>query len=235
MKRSVFTLALLAALVLAVGTGCGSKSKKPAITKSAITVNANAEIKAKPDMVSLSFGVSSRGSTASEALRKNSAAMRHVIAVIKREGVAPRDIQTQSFDVNPTYSHSQVTGYEASNTVSVDLHKISRTGALITRVTAAGSNLEGGLSFSQANSDLTYRNALTKALAKARAKAETIASGTGLSLGKPLSVKEGGSSVEPYYMNYNMAFRAAALYDAVPIQSGRVSTSASVTVVYSAS
>ena len=65
----------------------------------------------------------SDGASANKALDANSYAMRSVITVIKREGVAARDIQTQQVSINPiTNSNGKVTGYNASNSVSVDLH-----------------------------------------------------------------------------------------------------------------
>jgi len=229
MKHSTLALALVALLVLGLTTACGSSS-----TKRTITVSASATIKAKPNLISFSLGVSSKDASASAALNKNSAAMRRVIAAIKKQGVAARDIQTQNIDVSPTYSHGQVSGYSASNSMSVDLHQISKAGALITHATAAGANLEGGLSFSLGNTDLTYRQALVKALDKAKAKAASMAEHGGLSLGKPVRIKEGTESLEPVYSG---AYRTAALSVATkaPVESGRVSTSASVTVVYSAS
>jgi len=232
MKRSTLVLAVIALLVLGLTTACGSRSRS---VKRTISVSADATIKAKPDLANFSFGVSKDGATASQALAANSSAMRRVIAVIKKEGVAARDIQTQNVNVNPTTdSNGNTTGYSASNSVSVDLHDVLKAGRLITRVTDAGANLESGPTFSLENTDLVYRKALNEALDKARANAASMAAHVGLSLGKPATIKEGVENVVPFYAAADrVALKATSL--AVPVQRGRVEVSASVIVVYSAS
>jgi uncharacterized protein YggE len=229
MKRSTLAALLVVLLALGLTTACGSSS-----TKRAITVSADATIKAKPDLASFSFGVSTDGASASQALTANSRAMRRVIAVIKKGGVAPRDIQTQQVSVNPvTDSNGNTTGYSASNSVSVDLHYVLKAGRLITRVTDAGANLESGPTFSLENTDLTYEKALNEALDKAHAKAASMAEHVGLSLGKPATINEGVENVVPIYTADRATYKASS--PAVPVQRGRVEVSASVTVVYSAS
>lgn len=229
MKRST-TLALAFVALVAVGlsAACGSSS-----SKRTITVSADATVKAKPNLVNFSFGVSTDGASASKALAANSKAMRRVIATIKKEGVARRDIQTQQVNVYPkTDSNGKVIGYSASNSVSVDLHAVAKAGRLITLVTAAGANLESGPTFSRENPDLTYEQALNKAIDKAHAKAESIAEHVGLRLGKPASIAEGSATVTPIYAN---AERTAAKTTPVPVEPGRVEVTATVTVSYSAS
>lgn len=232
MKRSTLAALLAALLALGLLTACGSRSRS---TKRTITVGASATVKATPNLVNFSFGVTSNGASANEALNANSYAMHHVITVIKREGVAARDIQTQQVSINPiTNSSGTTTGYNASNSVSVDLHQVLKAGDLITKVTAAGANLESGPTFSQENTNLTYEKALNRALDKAHANAASMAKHVGLSLGKPASIKEGVENVVPIYAAFDStAEKATSLV--VPVQRGRVEVSASVTVVYSAS
>jgi hypothetical protein len=160
--------------------------------------------------------------------------MARVIAAIKNEGVAPRDIQTQQVSVNPITNLSGVTtGYSASNSVSVDLHDVAKAGTLITTVTGAGANLESGPTFSQENTDLTYQQALGKALDQARGKAVAMARRAGLRLGKPTSIKEGSENIVPIYANEMASAKLSAA--PVPVRPGRVEVTATVTVSYSAS
>lgn len=229
MKRSTFALALVTLLVLGLATACGSSS-----IKRTISVGGSATIKAKPNLANFSFGVTKNGPSAAQALASNSKAMARVIAAIKNEGVAPRDIQTQQVSVNPiTNLSGATTGYSASNSVSVDLHDVAKAGMLITRVTGAGANLESGPTFSQENTDLTYQQALGKALDQARGKAVAMARRAGLRLGKPTSIKEGSENIVPIYANEMASAKLSAA--PVPVQPGRVEVTATVTVSYSAS
>ena len=233
MKRSTLVLAAIALLVLGSTTACGSHSRA---AKRTISVSADATVKAKPDLATFSFGVSTNGASASQALAANSRVMGRVIAVIKRRGVAARDIQTQSVSVNPTTdSNGNPSGYSASNSVSVDLHEVLKAGGLIKRVTNAGANLESGPTFSLQHTDLAYEKALNRALDKAHANAASMAKHVGLSLGKPASIKEGVENVVPIYGAAFDRVASKALSPAVPVQRGRTEVSASVTVVYSAS
>jgi uncharacterized protein YggE len=232
MKRSTLALLVIAPLVLGLASACGSSSSS---TRRTISVSADATIKAKPDLANFSFGVSTDSASASQALAANSSAMSRVIAAIKKEGVAPRDIQTQQVNVYPkTDSNGNTTGYSASNTVSVDLHEVLKAGRLITSVTDAGANLESGPTFSLERTDLVYEKALNEALDKAHAKAASMAGHVGLSLGKPATIKEGAVNVVPIYATGDRA-TLKSTSPAVPVQRGRVEVSASFTVVYSAS
>lgn len=231
MKRSTLALAVVAVFMLGLATACGSKS-----TSRTITVSGDATVKAKPNLVNLTFTTNTTGSSAARALAANSKAMARVIAVIKQQGVAPRDIQTQQVSVNPvTNSNGTTTGYSASNSVSVNLHDASKTGILITRATGAGSVITSGPTFSQENTDLTYQQALGKALDQARGKAAAMAKNSGLHLGKPASIKEGAENIVPIFRAFDQAAVGKASPAPVPVQPGRVEVSASVTVVYSAS
>ncbi|MHB8059535.1 MAG: SIMPL domain-containing protein [Gaiellaceae bacterium] len=233
MKRSTFALVVIMLLVLGLASACGSSTRP---TRRTISVSADATIKAKPDLANFSFGVSTDGASSSQALTANSIVMRRVIIAIKKQGVAARDIQTQNVNVYPkTDSNGNTTGYSASNTVSVDLHEVLKSGRLITRVTAAGANLESGPTFSLEKIDLTYERALNEALDKAQAKADSMAGHVGLNLGKPASIKEGAPvSAEPVYGSFDRLATASKPL-AVPVKRGRIEVSASVTVVYSAS
>jgi len=229
MKRSTFALALVTVLALGLTTACGSKS-----ATRTITVSGDATVKAKPNLVNLSFTSTTKGSSAARALASNSRAMARVIVAIKKQGVAPRDIQTQQVSVNSiTDSNGNTTGYSASNSVNVNLRDVSKTGILITKVTGAGAVLESGPTFSQENTDLTYQQALDKALDQARGKAAAMAKHSGLHLGKPASIKEGAENIVPIYASFDRAVMSKA--PSVPIEPGRVEVTATVTVSYSAS
>jgi uncharacterized protein YggE len=223
---------VISLLVLGLASACGSSSRP---TKRTISVSADATIKATPDLATFSFGVTTDGASASQALTANSEVMRKVIAAIKKEGVLARDIQTENVNVYPkTDSDGNTTGYSASNTVSVDLHEVLKSGRLITRVTDAGANLESGPTFSLEKTDRVYEKALNEALDKAQAKAASMADHVGLNLGKPTRITEGAENVVRMYDTAALTAEKAPSI-AVPVKRGRIEVSASVTVVYSVS
>jgi uncharacterized protein YggE len=227
MRRPSIALALIALAVLGSVTACG-----PGPTRRTITVSATAEAETRPNLATFSFATTSKRPTASAALNANSKTMQRVVAAIEAQGVAARDIQTQNVEVSPTYSHGQVSGYAASNTIEVKMRRLGAVGTVISRATAAGANLEGGLTFTEENTDLAYRRALVQALAKAAADAGAMAENAGLRLGKPIRITEDGQEITPVYRSLEAVAAEPAMK--VPVEPGRVSSSASVTIVYAA-
>ena len=94
-------------------------------------------VKAKPDIVDVSAGVTTEAPTAVEAMRLNAERMDSVIARIKALGIDEDDIQTVGINLGAQYDYDQARqrqvfrGYQASNRVSVTLREVSRAGAVL--------------------------------------------------------------------------------------------------------
>jgi uncharacterized protein len=221
-----------ALLVGVAGIGRPDAARSAAELDRAITVAGSGSVSVVPDRARFAFGVETRARTAAEALQQNADVMRKVIAALKTAGVADRDVQTEQVSLSPVYSDDDdaVIGYSASNTVGVVVHKIAEAGSLVDTAVAAGANQVYGPALDRANRDELYRKALEAALADARAKAQTIASAAGLTLGRPTTVQE--LSAGPPVMADE---RAAAPTQSTPIEAGRDEIEASVTVTFAAS
>ena len=68
-----------------------------------IAVMGHASVSAEPDIAHLNLGVISEAATARDALAANSTAMRTIVDTLKAQGIAPKDIQTANFSINPRY------------------------------------------------------------------------------------------------------------------------------------
>src|SRR2546426_2309024 len=68
-----------------------------------LSVLGTGSVTTTPDTASLSAGVTTQGSTASDAIAANADAMSKVIEALKRAGVASKDLQTQYVSVDPRY------------------------------------------------------------------------------------------------------------------------------------
>ena len=73
-----------------------------------VTVSASGQVSAEPDQARITTGVVSEAATASEALAKNTDAMKKVIAELKGKGIEAKDIQTSSFNVEPVVVYTKV-------------------------------------------------------------------------------------------------------------------------------
>ena len=197
---------------------------------STITVTGNGTVGATPDRASFDFGVTTNGATAAEALSRNSADARTIIAALKKSGIDSADIQTTQVSLWPQTSNdgTRITGYQASNSVQVTA-ALGKSGELVDAAVRAGANNVDGPSLDTADKASLYNAALKKALAAARVKAQAIAAATGLTLGSVLKVQEGGAPT-PIAYGEALAARAAA----PPIEAGTQKIDASVTVTFSA-
>ena len=163
-----------------------------------ISVTGQASIAVVPDHAQLRAGVTSQGASAREASETNGRAMAAVMEALKVSGIAERDIQTSRLSLQPISEQDRVgpariTGFRASNQVNVTVHAIDKLSELIDRLVTAGANEIGGIEFRVSSPSQALDEARLKAIADARRKAEIYAQAAGVTLGKPVSISEGGA------------------------------------------
>ena len=192
------------------------------------------EVRAAPDTVTLSAGVTSDAPTAAAALSANTARMQSVFAALKKIGVADKDMQTANFSVSPQMANTSnqpphVTGYQVSNQVQLRLDDVAKLGPALDALVTAGANQMNGIDFAIKDSAPLLAQARADAVNDARAKAETYAKAAGVSLGPILSISENGSQgPRPVYMAMPMVRSAKA----VPVAAGEESITAEVSIVW---
>ena len=199
-----------------------------------ITIIGTGEVKAAPDTAQVQVGVQTQAPTAQEALSQNSQQMTALINRLKESGIAAEDMQTSSVSIWPRYdtNGTQITGYEASNSVMVKIREIARAGELLDRVVEVGANNVSGISFTIDDPSALEQNARDGAIANARQRAEAMAQTLGDSLGQVLSVTENIGQVPPPQPFYAPAAAEAAADRAVPIEPGQQTISAQVQITY---
>jgi uncharacterized protein YggE len=129
-------------------------------------------------------------------MRQNSTRMATVLAALKRAGVAERDIQTSSISLSPQYRYAQneppvITGYQASNQVTVRFRDIAKSGAILDALVKEGANNISGPNLTIDKPEAALDEARTAAVATARARAELYAKAAGLRVDRILSISEG--------------------------------------------
>lgn len=203
-----FLPALLLGTALAAGVPAMTAAAQVPAAASAtsdgtlLSVSAQAEATRVPDVASISSGVVTQAADANAALRANADRMTKVMAAIKAAGVAERDIQTTGINVNPQYRYEDnqppaITGYQASNTVSVKVRDIRKLGDVLDALVAAGANQINGPSFEIDQPESAYDEARQAALKKAQQRAELYASSLGMKVRRIVSISEGGGFQPP--------------------------------------
>jgi uncharacterized protein YggE len=230
------TILLLAGLLLVAAAIAGiaqphlGRSATPS-SGSTITVTGNGTVDSTPNQASFAFGVTTNGTTATEALSRNSSQARAIIDALKKAGIASAHIQTTQVSLWPQTSSNgrEITGYQASNSVQVTA-ALGQSGRLVDAAVGAGANNVEGPNLDTADKTSLYNQALDKAVGDAKQKAEAIAKTAGLTLGAALKVHEGGAST-PVVFADALAARGTAT---PPIAAGTQKIQVSVTVTYSA-
>ena len=196
----------LAPLLLALSFASGAPmtahaQNAPAVVASDATllnISAQAEARRVPDVATLSAGVVTQAADGNTAMRENAVQMDKVMAAIRAAGIAERDIQTSGVNLNPQYRYAdneapKITGYQASNTVSLKVRDITRLGKVLDSLAAQGANQINGPSFEIDQPEPVYDEARLAALKKAQARAETYAKSLGLRVRRIVSISEGSS------------------------------------------
>lgn len=226
--RALNALFLSAALVLPLAAPVLAEGAAPRT----ISVTGTGTVEAAPDMATLMIGVTTQGDTAAAALAANTTATDAVIARLTASGIEARDMQTSNLSINPNWtgydsSSPRISGYVASNMLTVRVRKLDSTGAVLDAAVADGANTLNGLTFGLADPEPAYNEARKEAVADARAKAELLAAAAGVSLGQVLSIADGGAMTDPAPM-YRDAVSAAP----VPVVGGELGLVATVTLTF---
>lgn len=203
-----------------------------------ISIAGLGEVKARPDMATISTGVVSEAVSAKDALAKNNAAMAAVIAALKNAGIAEDDIQTSNFSVSPKYppyqpnqTSQRIVGYTVSNQVTANVKSLKNLGPILDTLVQSGSNQINGISFGIDEPKKALDEARKEAVADARAKAELYAAAAGVSLGRVVQITESSAVMPPVPM-MRMALQANAAEASVPIAAGQQTVSANVSITY---
>ena len=195
-----------------------------------VTVTGEATVAVAPDSAMIRIGVSSQDKTARAASDANARQMTAVLAAIKSNNIADRDIQTSRLSLQPQYDPNKsgtarLTGFQATNQVTVRIRDIGNLAAVLDSAISAGANEMSGIEFIVSEQSKLLDRARDDAIADAHRKAELYAKAAGSKLGHVIAISEEGSAPPPRPMQ---ALRAGA----VPISPGEQTLRAAVTVSY---
>lgn len=204
-----------------------------------IVVTGEGEATLKPDLALLTLGVMREAPTAGVALADNSTAMAAVIAALKAAGIAERDLQTTGIQIAPRYEYTtrpdgvqegKLVAYQVSNTVSVRIRDIARTGEVIDKAVALGVNTGGGISFANENPKPALTEARKKAVADAFDKARTLAEAADVALGRVTEISDTVTASPP--MPILAKAYASDAGGAPPVEAGENAYSVQVNVTF---
>jgi uncharacterized protein YggE len=202
-----------------------------------LTVSGSGQARVAPDEATVRLGVLAQGATAREAQDRVNRSAQAVLDAIRKVGIPPERIQTTGLSLSPQYAQGRpdqgprITGYQASNTVTVRVEDLSKVGPVIDAGLTSGANNLDGVDFGLRNDAAARAAALTDAVQSARVKAEALARALKVRLVEIVEVAEGGVSISPPPSPFRGRIAMAAEAMATtPVSAGEVGVEASVTV-----
>jgi uncharacterized protein YggE len=200
-----------------------------------ITVSATGTAAGEPDIADVTLGVSVTKPSAKDARSAAASAMQAVVASVKKNGIADKDIVTTSVVLSPVYDYSvsgspRLTGYQFSNSVKITVRDLAKLPAVIDDGVTAGATQVQGISFRIEDPRPLQAQARTVAMSDARTRADALAKAAGVSIKGVAAIAESSSSPSPIY--YAAADAAGAKEASTPIQTGTTSVQVTVTVSY---
>jgi uncharacterized protein YggE len=195
-----------------------------------VTVTGESAVSVPPDMATIHFGATTQAASAREASDANARRMTALLAAIKSGGISERDIQTSSLSLQPQMGGGntpRITGFQASNQVTVKVRDLAALSGLLDKTIAAGANDVSGVEFAVSDRSKALDRARRDAVDDASRKAELYAAAAGAKLGAVVTINE--TTHQPPVRPMMRTMREAA---SVPIEPGEQKLQVSVTVSY---
>lgn len=229
---------VLAAVGLTVA-GVAACEAKPAATPlpggadvRKVTVVGSGEVQGTPDTGTINASIVFQSPDAVTATNQTNERMAQVLDAVKGQGVKPEDISTVQVEVSPQYGdNSTVTGYQATNSISVKVRDLNAAGPTIAAIQSTGANAAriNSVDFSINDDSQLVKDARARAFEDAKDRAEQYAQLSGLTLGQVISISEIGADTPP---PTPMPRFGAMEASAPPLQPGQQTVGFSVTVVW---
>jgi uncharacterized protein YggE len=219
-RSAIWVFALAGSTTLPVFSPVSAQMAVGLPVAASLVTSGAGEAKVTPDRAAVMVNVQTRAATAAAAASENAHRTSAVLDALGRLGLPKAQLTTEGYSVNPemVYGAGQaprVTGYVVTNTVRAETHRPEQAGAIVDAALGAGANMINGLSFYASSIDEARREAISSAVASARADAEVMARAAGGSLGSLIELSTQGPTVPPRPM-YDMSVMARKADASVP-------------------
>jgi uncharacterized protein YggE len=203
--------------------------------QNSITVAGSGVINVAPDMATVTFGALAIRSDAQSALVVVNQTIAAAVKNLHALHINDRRIQTQNISLQPRYdNNNNLTGYQASETLSVIADSLAEVGPVVDAGVSAGANQNVSVTYGLKDENGPRLSALKLAVSLAKSRAEAVASVLGRSLkGAHVQLSESGQVVPPPVVEVGaMAAPRAADGSATQSFGGTLTVREDVTLTY---
>ena len=233
---AVIIFAAMPAACAQEGGSGGSYHPNSIQPETTVSISATGVVEKEPDIAVMTTGVQTEAKTAAQAVAENARRMSSVFDAVEAAGIAKKDMQTSNFSLSPRYDYSsrgappRVTGYTASNQLSITVRDLDNLGETMDALISAGSNTFNGVRFALDDPSDAKDEARRLAMTEARERAELYADAAGLKVKRIVTISEsGGYNAGPMPVMQARAMESAA---STPIATGEVGYSITVNVMF---
>lgn len=186
----------------------------------------------------MNLSVQTMARDAKAAARDNADIMTAVRSAVLGAGATADHIETMGYNLYPNNQYDdkgrmKSTVYEADNRMKIVLHNLDQTGKVMDAAINAGANHIDSVIFSVRNEQEYRDEALRRAVADAKRKADVIAKTLGRPVVNIISVGENHTEIMPRYaMSMKAAGDSMVENAATPMEAGTADFESHVTVVF---
>jgi uncharacterized protein YggE len=232
--KRIAALTLIPGLFL-VASGAPAAAQTPQSSEVPVVVTTGeGVIKKAPDRAWVTIAAESRGKTPAEVQKLNADAMTAVLAKLKTAGLSGDAIRTSAYELRPEFDYANnrqtLRGYVVRNAVEARVDDLTKLGDILDMSVGAGATSVSGIRFDLKDRAAAEQSALQRAVADARAQADTAAQAAGMKVERVvrIDVRRESSMPPPRPM---MAMRAEMAQSAeTPIAPGEIEVRATVTM-----
>jgi len=246
----ILAVVLLAGLLMVSAFNAGMQSNSRVVVTNdstpdikTLSVSGSVTKMVTPDKVDIVLSVETLDLLATKSQADNALIADKVKSTLESLSSVQVEVKTVSYSVNEEFEWNDLTkksdskGYKTINEIQVTLkgNDIASAGRIIDLAVTSGANKVSGITFGLTDAkELEIRKvALNEASATAKAKADSIAQGLNVTLGKVYSISENSFYYTPSnYRSYDLAVGAAPENTSTPIVAGDVEVNASVGVQF---
>lgn len=161
-----------------------------------IAIAARGETRVSPDRATIQISVHTRASSAAAATTENATKQRAVFDALHALGIPNDQLSTVNYNVYPEQRYEPnrepvIIGYNVTNTLLVEVRKLSLVAPVIDAALSKGANMITSLQFYASNTEEARRSAISSAVKKARADAEAAARAAGGTIGSLIEINVG--------------------------------------------
>lgn len=235
----IFMIISIVAIV-AIATNSNSQTILPSqpYAEQGLKITETGEVYATPDVAKISFNIITEAKDIASSQKDNSDRTANVKNELSRFSIASADIKTINYSISPDYDYRiplrpRLKGYRTNHSLEITVRKLEDTDAIVQALGNSGITSINQVRFTVDDITEIQNEAREEAIAKAKDRAEQLASLSGAKLGKIISIQENNSPIMPIYRPMSDSIGLIGGGAEIGLEEGSTLVTSTITIIYS--